>query len=77
MEIDFPGQQDLSEDQQRLMEEFRRRLHSKLDDMALSSDEITQLMSEFRQYPELRNPMMAELRKVRERLPGPIPRTWD
>ncbi|QEY31827.1 hypothetical protein EVJ50_05795 [Synechococcus sp. RSCCF101] len=77
MEIDFPGSQPLNEAQQQVLEQFRRRLAEMLDDMALSNDEVMNLMQEFRQHPDLRNAFMAELQKVRSQLPGPIPRVWD
>lgn len=57
-------------------EQFRTRLAEMLDDMALSNDEVTNLMQEFRGHPDLRNASMAKLQKGRSQLPGPIPRVW-
>jgi len=58
----------------RILEQFRTRLAEMLDDMALSNDEVTNLMQEFCEHPDLRNAsFMAKLQKVHSQLPGPIP----
>ncbi len=78
MEINHPGEKELSPEEQALVDQFRQRLHERVVSVGLTVDDVRRIVEGLRQHPSAsRAALQVITEEARQRVPGGRLLTFD